>query len=196
MWIVQYISTFRTQRFFHNCLRPHTQYFVHSYASHTPRRHQVTSHNASHITHHTRHDLIPNQTSLPNMALPLPQSSPVPPPPQVQHQSEQPALSSLIFPTSHPTLSLSNTLSSLKRSALSITNRLQSITSDSKFVCDVADAYGLPLVANERCGSWYIPPKRKRESVYFKSTDGHTGEWGFSTRRVNLWILKVVGEGG
>ncbi|KAF1948718.1 hypothetical protein CC80DRAFT_430959 [Byssothecium circinans] len=102
--------------------------------------------------------------------------------------------SDLLFPTS--TLSLSTTLSSLKRSALSITNRLSSITSDSQFVQRVSDAYNLPLIANERCGSWYIPPSLKAESAYFKSTDGHMGEWGFSLRRVNLQVLKVVGERG
>ncbi|KAH7122577.1 initiator tRNA phosphoribosyl transferase-domain-containing protein [Dendryphion nanum] len=100
--------------------------------------------------------------------------------------------SSPIFPPSNPTLS--TTLTLLKRAALSITNRLNSITSDSQFVTAVSEAYGLPLVANERCGSWYIPLGRKSESVYFKSTDGHFGEWGFSTRRVNLWVLGCVGR--
>ncbi|KAF2205176.1 hypothetical protein GQ43DRAFT_437295 [Delitschia confertaspora ATCC 74209] len=101
--------------------------------------------------------------------------------------------SDLIFPTQ--SLSLSSTLHSLKRSALSIHNRLSSITKDSEFTGSVADAYGLPLVANERCGSWYIPPERKGGSVYFKSTDGHMNEWSFSMRRLNLHILDVVGKG-
>jgi tRNA A64-2'-O-ribosylphosphate transferase len=52
----------------------------------------------------------------------------------------------------------------------------------------------LPLVANERCGSWYIPPERKTASAYFKSTDGHTGQWSFSTRRLNLHLLDLVGR--
>jgi tRNA A64-2'-O-ribosylphosphate transferase len=82
----------------------------------------------------------------------------------------------------------------LKRSALSISNRLNSIIQDAEFVCAVADAYSLPLVANERCGSWYIPPCRKAESAYFKSTDGHTGEWSFSLRRLNTQVLDVVGK--
>jgi tRNA A64-2'-O-ribosylphosphate transferase len=34
--------------------------------------------------------------------------------------------------------------------------RLQSIETDAAFAQEVADHYGLPLVANERCGSWYI----------------------------------------
>ena len=60
----------------------------------------------------------------------------------------------------------------------------------------MAGAYDLPLVANERCGSWYIPPEKKAEGVYFKSTDGHMGEWGFSLRRLNLQILDLVGRTG
>ncbi|KAK8246769.1 tRNA A64-2'-O-ribosylphosphate transferase [Phyllosticta capitalensis] len=90
--------------------------------------------------------------------------------------------------------SLSSTLSSLKRSTLSTTNRLRSIASDAEFVCAVADAYQRPLVANERCGSWYIPLTRKTASAYFKSTDGHMGEWSFSLRRLNVQVLEVAGK--
>lgn len=103
--------------------------------------------------------------------------------------------SDLIFPTQ--SVSFSSTLSSLKRSALSIHNRLSSISQDSKFVLSVTAAYRLPLVANERCGSWYIPPSHKTASAYFKSTDGHTNEWNFSLRRLNYQVLELVGrEGG
>lgn len=51
-----------------------------------------------------------------------------------------------------------------------------------------------PLIANERCGSWYIPPHLKQGSAYFKSTDGHFGIWSFSTRRLNLQLLGPIGE--
>jgi tRNA A64-2'-O-ribosylphosphate transferase len=88
----------------------------------------------------------------------------------------------------------SKRLSSLKRSNLTISNRLKSIVEDSSFVCEVADAYDLPLVANERCGSWYIPPEKKAGSAYFKSTDGHTGQWSFSSRRLNVHVLDLVSE--
>ncbi|KAJ4379070.1 tRNA A64-2'-O-ribosylphosphate transferase [Didymella sp. IMI 355093] len=104
--------------------------------------------------------------------------------------------SDIIFPHLSNTPNFSATLSSLKRSALSITNRLNSITRDSEFVTRVAIAYGLPLVANERCGSWYIPLDLKASSVYFKSTDGHMGEWAFSLRRLNLQLLDVVSQHG
>ncbi|KAF2142816.1 uncharacterized protein K452DRAFT_269293 [Aplosporella prunicola CBS 121167] len=100
--------------------------------------------------------------------------------------------SDLIFPIL--STDFSSTLSSLKRSTLSISNRLRSIASDADFVCSVADAYGLPLVANERCGSWYIPLERKSASAYFKSTDGHTGEWSFSLRRLNTQVLEAIGK--
>jgi tRNA A64-2'-O-ribosylphosphate transferase len=101
---------------------------------------------------------------------------------------------SLIF--SPQATCFSRTLSSLKRSTLSITNRLRSIAEDADFVTRVAEAFDLPLIANERCGSWYIPPERKVESAYFKSTDGHTGQWAFSLRRLNTQVFDVVGKYG
>lgn len=88
----------------------------------------------------------------------------------------------------------SRILTELKRSNLSITNRLASIKDDAAFVADVADSFRRPLIANERCGSWYIPPDSKAGSAYFKSTDGHTGQWKFSTRRLNLHLLAVISE--
>lgn len=50
------------------------------------------------------------------------------------------------------------------------------------------------MIANERCGRWYIPKNDIKESVYFKSTDGHTTQWDFSTRRLNLHILNLIQE--
>ncbi|ROW15844.1 hypothetical protein VPNG_02435 [Cytospora leucostoma] len=112
------------------------------------------------------------------------------------------ALSDLIFPSQEPDIIINNNnninriLGDLKRSNLSITNRLRSIREDAAFVEGVAAAFGgrRPLVANERCGSWYIRPGRKGASAYFKSTDGHTGQWKFSTRRLNLHLLPVIEE--
>ncbi|KAK4622866.1 tRNA A64-2'-O-ribosylphosphate transferase [Fulvia fulva] len=110
--------------------------------------------------------------------------------------SPAPALheSELIF--SSAASALKDALGELKRSNLSIKNRLKSIKQDSDFVSKVASAYGLPLVANERCGSWYIRPDLKAGSAYFKSTDGHFGQWGFSLRRLNLQVLDVVHDHG
>ncbi|PYH40825.1 initiator tRNA phosphoribosyl transferase family protein [Aspergillus saccharolyticus JOP 1030-1] len=105
------------------------------------------------------------------------------------------SLAALHFPSSEQQ-SISQTLSALRRSALSIPNRLTSIVTDAAFVAEVAAHYRLPLIANERCGSWYIPPDQKTGSVYFKSTDGHTGVWDFSFRRLNLQVLSVAREFG
>ncbi|TEY46940.1 hypothetical protein BOTCAL_0310g00080 [Botryotinia calthae] len=88
----------------------------------------------------------------------------------------------------------SKTLGEIKRSTLSIHNRLRSILEDADFAQSVANAYNRPLIANERCGSWYIDPSRKGGSAYFKSTDGHTGVWKFSSRRLNLHLLETIGK--
>ena len=98
----------------------------------------------------------------------------------------------LIFPLASG--NFSQTLTTLKRSKLSIKNRLESILEDSSFIQQVAELSSLPLVANERCGSWYIPLEKKVGSVYFKSTDGHSGQWNFSTRRLNLQLLDLLGK--
>jgi tRNA A64-2'-O-ribosylphosphate transferase len=104
------------------------------------------------------------------------------------------SVSDIEFPSA--AVSVSQLLSSLRRAALSVSNRLRSIEADARFVRDVADHYALPLVANERCGSWYIDPAQKAGSAYFKSTDGHAGEWSFSFRRLNLQILSLAREHG
>jgi tRNA A64-2'-O-ribosylphosphate transferase len=105
-----------------------------------------------------------------------------------------PPTSALIFPT-HGYSTFSRTLHSHRSATLSIHNRLSSIASDSNFVLSVSKAYNdRPLIANERCGSWYIPSSAKEGSVYFKSTDGHMGEWAFSSRRMNTHVLGLVGQ--
>ncbi|KAI1438284.1 initiator tRNA phosphoribosyl transferase [Xylaria sp. CBS 124048] len=87
----------------------------------------------------------------------------------------------------------SRILSDLKRANLSISNRLRSVKEDANFIREVAEVFGRrPLVANERCGSWYINPAVKAGSAYFKSTDGHTGQWNFSCRRLNLHLLPII----
>jgi tRNA A64-2'-O-ribosylphosphate transferase len=105
------------------------------------------------------------------------------------------ATENLVFPLLSGD-STSRTLSALRRSALTLSNRLRSIAADAEHVRAVADAFGLPPVANERCGRWYVPEELRAESVYFKSTDGHAGQWAFSTRRLNLHLLDVVARRG
>ncbi len=102
------------------------------------------------------------------------------------------SISSLIFPIA--SYSCSQTLTSLHQAPQSTRNRLTSIRHDSTFVEHIASKLDLPLIANERCGGWYISPQSKAGSAYFKSTDGHFGEWSFSKRRLNLQLLKVIGE--
>ncbi|KAK3373856.1 tRNA A64-2'-O-ribosylphosphate transferase [Lasiosphaeria ovina] len=125
------------------------------------------------------------------MATP-PSPSPSPPPPP-----SLPSLAEVIFSSEQANHNFSRILGDLKRANLSITNRLRSIRHDAAFVARVAAArrpLPLPLVANERCGSWYIDPALKAASAYFKSTDGHTGQWKFSTRRVNLHLLDLIAQ--
>ncbi|KAG9248222.1 tRNA a64-2'-o-ribosylphosphate transferas-like protein [Calycina marina] len=105
---------------------------------------------------------------------------------------QNPTTADLIF-SEQANHNFSKTLGELKRSTLSIHNRLRSIQEDAKFATRVAAAYGRTLIANERCGSWYINPLKKGGSAYFKSTDGHTGVWKFSLRRLNLHLLGIIG---
>jgi tRNA A64-2'-O-ribosylphosphate transferase len=107
------------------------------------------------------------------------------------------------FPTRLADLSLSDAtiqsslyahLKSIRKATLSIHNRMESILDDAKFVQRASKHYGFPLVANERCGSWYIDPHSKIGSAYFKSTDGHHGQWDFSLRRLNLQLLPMLAE--
>lgn len=76
----------------------------------------------------------------------------------------------------------------------SVRNRLQSIEYDSQWIHEVHQAYNRPLVPNERCGLWYTDPQLKRQTAYFKSTDGHTSQWSFSTRRLNFHLLELINE--
>ncbi|KAF5317384.1 hypothetical protein D9611_003701 [Ephemerocybe angulata] len=89
-----------------------------------------------------------------------------------------------------------NPFSEIRKESLDIYNRLHSIDEDVSFVNGVHEAYrGLPLVPNLRCGAWYTDPSRATDvPAYFKSTDGHFGNWGFNLRRSNLHLISVVIE--
>ncbi|KAL9618566.1 MAG: hypothetical protein Q9160_006750 [Pyrenula sp. 1 TL-2023] len=139
-----------------------------------------------------------------------------------------------LLPSSSPSATLSRSRALLRRETLSLGNRFKSILKDVGYVCRLQDALisasagasgtevgdeegreGLGdggtgckwlLIANERNGSWYVPPQPERErrgvngegggKAYFKSTDGHFGRWGFSTRRLNLGFLGALGGKG
>ncbi|KAG0245209.1 hypothetical protein BGW41_002678 [Actinomortierella wolfii] len=82
----------------------------------------------------------------------------------------------------------------MRRDAKSIYNRLRSIEADAEFVSEISDMFPqFPVVANERCGSWYVhPSKLHKPGVYFKSTDGHTGKWDFNLRRYNPHLVNTI----
>lgn len=101
-----------------------------------------------------------------------------------------------LFHDSTTSCSLYQSIRDIRKSTLSIQNRLRSIVADFEYVQTISETYNLPLIANERCGSWYIHPAIKSGSAYFKSTDGHHGQWSFSLRRLNLQILSIVGHHG
>ncbi|ODV94683.1 hypothetical protein PACTADRAFT_28857, partial [Pachysolen tannophilus NRRL Y-2460] len=84
----------------------------------------------------------------------------------------------------------------LRKDSRSLRNRLQSIIFDSKFIINTVKVLysGRPLIPNERCGLWYVSPEEMYDSCYFKSTDGHTGQWNFSTRRLNSHLLPIIQE--
>jgi tRNA A64-2'-O-ribosylphosphate transferase len=50
------------------------------------------------------------------------------------------------------------------------------------------------IIANERCGSWYVP--NPNAACYFKSTDGHSGVWNMSLKRLNMNVLQLVAKHG
>ncbi|CUM65140.1 uncharacterized protein PRCAT00002767001 [Priceomyces carsonii] len=80
----------------------------------------------------------------------------------------------------------------LKKDSLGLKNRLQSILYDAQYVLLSTNIFNdIPLVANERCGLWYIPKPMLTDTCYFKSTDGHTHHWKFSFRRLNLHLLSL-----
>ncbi|KAI8064560.1 initiator tRNA phosphoribosyl transferase [Gongronella butleri] len=90
-------------------------------------------------------------------------------------------------------------LDAISKDHKKIFNRLKSIQEDAAFVDEVADTYpGLAIIANERCGSWYINHEKHPQagSAYFKSTDGHMGQWDFSVRRANLPLVGVIVQHG
>lgn len=84
----------------------------------------------------------------------------------------------------------------IRKDSRSVKNRIQSILSDAQFVLEVHRRYRFPVLCNERAGRWYVPETIRSGSVYFKSTDGHTNQWGFSTRRLNLNVFDVVASNG
>lgn len=83
----------------------------------------------------------------------------------------------------------------IKKRDNSLYNALRSIYEDSIFVGEIAQLWPeLPLVANLRCGLWYLP--KFHSNCYFKSTDGHTNNLSFNTSRLNLHLALLAGQTG
>ena len=92
-------------------------------------------------------------------------------------------------------LSMNQVLKHLKREENSLYNCLNSIIHDSVFVRQTAELYpSLPVFANLRCGLWYI--SQPQHTCYFKSTDGHYGNWSFSMVRLNWHVALSAAENG
>ena len=91
--------------------------------------------------------------------------------------------------------SVSQVLRELKRQEVGLYNCVCSVLSDVAFVREITLLYSpLPLLANLRCGLWYAP--NHVSTCYFKSTDGHYGNWGFSCTRLNLHTARLAAERG
>jgi len=76
-----------------------------------------------------------------------------------------------------------------KQQASRAKHRLLSILYDAQALALSTSKEHLCL-ANERCGSWYLPSSTP--SCYFKSTDGHVNTWQFSLKRLNLPVLQYL----
>lgn len=81
----------------------------------------------------------------------------------------------------------------IKQCDNSLYNALRSVHEDSGFVAEIRALWPeLPVLANLRCGLWYAP---KFDGLcYFKSTDGHTGNWSFSATRLNIHVATLAGR--
>ncbi|CAG8492589.1 1497_t:CDS:10 [Funneliformis caledonium] len=91
-----------------------------------------------------------------------------------------------------------NIIEQVRKDSKNIYNRLKSISEDANFVSDISDLIPyLPVIANERCGTWYVDPEKLcPQTVYFKSTDGHTGKWAFNLRRLNAHLFNIIAKHG
>ena len=92
------------------------------------------------------------------------------------------------FPTIN---SVNRVLRQLKKEECSLFNCACSVSSDAVFIDEVSQLHsGLPVIANLRCGLWYT--RNPQQTCYFKSTDGHNGNWSFSTTRLNMHIAETA----
>ena len=75
---------------------------------------------------------------------------------------------------------------------MELLNRLKSIYYDSRQVSELQQMIpNSEIIANLRCGKWYCSDPNVK-TCYFKSTDGHNGQWDFNTRRLNMNVLELI----
>ncbi|GJJ08429.1 hypothetical protein Clacol_002645 [Clathrus columnatus] len=96
------------------------------------------------------------------------------------------------------TASSKNARKLIRKESNNTFNRLHSISEDANFVTEVGRSYpDYKVFPNLRCGAWYVDPVvAERQPVYFKSTDGHFGQWAFNLRRSNLHLLQSIVDFG
>ena len=88
-----------------------------------------------------------------------------------------------------------NVLKHLRREQNSLFNCVHSLHEDAGFVSEIRLLYpNLPVFANLRCGLWYV--KNPDGTCYFKSTDGHFGNWSFNLTRLNLNVAEACAQHG
>jgi len=91
--------------------------------------------------------------------------------------------------------SVNRVLRQLKKEESSLFNCVCSVSSDAAFIDEVSRLHpGLPIAANLRCGLWYV--RDPQTTCYFKSTDGHNGNWSFSTTRLNFHLAESAANRG
>ncbi|CCM05216.1 uncharacterized protein FIBRA_07426 [Fibroporia radiculosa] len=94
-------------------------------------------------------------------------------------------------------------LSHIRKESMDTYNRIHSIAEDVNFVSEIHAAYSdLPVLRELSLTQISVAvlgtsTQNEQEPAYFKSTDGHFGNWSFNLRRPNLHLLSVVvAEGG
>lgn len=87
--------------------------------------------------------------------------------------------------------SVNRVLRQLKKEESSLFSCACSVSSDAAFIDEVCQLHpALPVIANLRCGLWYV--RSPKGTCYFKSTDGHNGNWAFSTTRLNMHVAETA----
>ena len=83
----------------------------------------------------------------------------------------------------------------LKRASLGVFHCLHSVAMDATFVAEQRRRFeSVPMFANLRAGAWYVDEDVRE--CYFKSTDGHFGNWQFSATRLNAHVVREAARAG